>query len=342
MDFFFVLSGFVITANYKDRIGKKSDILAFALRRFGRVWPLHLVIMVAFLVTIGLARMAGFDNPYTIGASPTTYSLQKFPLVLALTNSFGLYSGGWNLPSWSISAEFASYLLYAVIFASKRRFSLSVIALVAGAALTWLLSREYMNVTAKFGVFRCVFGFGVGVVTYYAYEKLRPMVSNIRSVWIWTTAEAVSIALAILTLLLSVKDSGETLPISFTAPIVFAICVVMFAFELGYIGRFLSLRPFVKLGGLSYSIYMNHWLILILMSVFYYAAANTFGNYSFSSQSMWGGVYLKWYFENGWLYGVNLILFVSVVVAVSSVTFKFIEDPFRKKFSDLARKIAQG
>lgn len=298
--------------------------------------------MVAFLGTIGLVRIAGFDSPYTIGASPTTYSLQKFPLVLALTNSFGLYSGGWNLPSWSISAEFASYLLYAVIFASKRRFSLSVIALVAGAALTWMLSREYMNVTAKFGVFRCVFGFGVGVVTYYVYEKLRPKVSNIKNVWIWTAAEAVAVTLAIITLLLSVKASGETLPASFVAPMVFAICVVIFAFERGYIGSFLRLRPFVMLGGLSYSIYMNHWLLLILMSVFYYTVSNAFGAYSFASQAMWGGVYLKWYFQNGWLYAVNLILFVSLVVAVSSVTFKFIEDPFRKKFSDLARKIARG
>lgn len=339
VDFFFVLSGFVIASNYKDKISNAPQLLAFAIRRFGRVWPLHLVVMVAFIAVFALIRLSGFPSPYTIGASATTYSLAKFPLVLALTNSFGIYSGGWNLPSWSISAEFAAYLLYAAIFTRKNRFFLSVLALMCGAMLTWYLSRDYLNVTANFGVFRCIFGFGVGVVAYYVYEKLRPTISRFQHLAAWTVAELAAIALTVVTLISSVEASGEALPASFAAPFVFALSVFVFAFERGLVSRFLKWEFLTRIGGLSYSIYMTHWIILIALSALYHVVANHLGVYNFSQEQMWGGVYWKWSFSNDLLYFSALIIFIAVVFAISRLTFTLVEDPFRKRFSDLARKI---
>ena len=42
VDFFFVLSGFVIAHAYADKITDARSALTFALRRFGRLWPLHI------------------------------------------------------------------------------------------------------------------------------------------------------------------------------------------------------------------------------------------------------------------------------------------------------------
>ena len=49
VDLFFVLSGFVITWSYQDRIAKGFSIADFMRRRFWRIYPLHFVMTLMFL-----------------------------------------------------------------------------------------------------------------------------------------------------------------------------------------------------------------------------------------------------------------------------------------------------
>src|SRR3954447_25021058 len=50
VDFFFVLSGFVIAANYRDKIASEYSILKFFFLRLGRLYPLYVSMLFAFLV----------------------------------------------------------------------------------------------------------------------------------------------------------------------------------------------------------------------------------------------------------------------------------------------------
>jgi len=49
VDFFFVLSGFVIAANYGERLTQGFSIGRFMALRLGRVYPLHLVVLAIFV-----------------------------------------------------------------------------------------------------------------------------------------------------------------------------------------------------------------------------------------------------------------------------------------------------
>src|ERR1700746_4045007 len=64
VDFFFVLSGFVIAFTYLDKIESKAALVEFAIRRFGRVWPLHAAILRLFVVSeclkVGRRRVGRF------------------------------------------------------------------------------------------------------------------------------------------------------------------------------------------------------------------------------------------------------------------------------------------
>jgi peptidoglycan/LPS O-acetylase OafA/YrhL len=57
VDFFFVLSGFVITGGYAERLAAGFGAWRFALLRFGRLYPLHLAVLAAF-VWLGGAPLA--------------------------------------------------------------------------------------------------------------------------------------------------------------------------------------------------------------------------------------------------------------------------------------------
>ena len=52
VDFFFVLSGFVITHAYGPKIANLDDAFHFISRRFFRIYPLHFCTFAAFLAWI--------------------------------------------------------------------------------------------------------------------------------------------------------------------------------------------------------------------------------------------------------------------------------------------------
>ena len=50
VDLFFVISGFVIAASYGDQLADGFSVRRFAVLRLGRVVPLHLFMVAAFLL----------------------------------------------------------------------------------------------------------------------------------------------------------------------------------------------------------------------------------------------------------------------------------------------------
>src|SRR5438874_12343040 len=49
VDFFFVLSGFVIAASYGERLKAKFPISKFMFLRLGRLYPLHIFVLCLYL-----------------------------------------------------------------------------------------------------------------------------------------------------------------------------------------------------------------------------------------------------------------------------------------------------
>ena len=49
VQFFFCLSGFVIYYNYRDKIKNYTNIKIFIIKRFFRLYPLHLFFLLLFL-----------------------------------------------------------------------------------------------------------------------------------------------------------------------------------------------------------------------------------------------------------------------------------------------------
>src|SRR5579862_6600339 len=106
VDFFFVLSGFVIAFTYLDRIESRAALIEFAIRRFGRVWPLHAGILLLFVMSeclkLGLSQVGGL--PTHVPAFGGARTLDAIGANLILVHALGLYHVlTWNGPSWSIS-----------------------------------------------------------------------------------------------------------------------------------------------------------------------------------------------------------------------------------------------
>jgi peptidoglycan/LPS O-acetylase OafA/YrhL len=327
VDFFFVLSGFVITASYRAKLLAGFSFWNFMLLRWGRLYPLHIAILAAFIV-IELLRyrysglLGGEMNDKFSGARSITAIVTNVFLV----QSLGVHSMlTWNLPSWSISVEFYTYAVFAIaLILLRRRVHFFVAFVILMAPILLLRFVGQMNTDYEFGMIRCLLGFFIGSVCYdlYLLVKRKEYVgSNIAM----SLIEICSVGLVILFVCLC--GNG---PFSLAAPLIFGITVIIFSLESGVVSKILKMRPFVFLGALSYSIYMVHALVLIAMS---YAcqlvereSEIVLRREGYFGVEMWQGDVS---------YGVLILL----VVGTAYLTYTFIEQPGRRQSRKLADRI---
>ena len=256
VDYFFVLSGFVIAHAYAGRLKTLRDGGRFMVRRLGRVWPLHVLMLAAF-VGLELARlMLHFD-----GAPPFTRdrSVEAIFTNLLLIQAWHVHPYlTWNGPSWTLSAEVACYLIFAgLVLAAPRRFRWIGLALaVIGGVLVLSCARRWMNTTYDFAVPRAVYGFFLGCLLQGLWTRIPRLKGR--------GATGLEIA-AVAAICLFVGWAQG--PITVAVTLAFLVLVWVFAGEEGALSRVLDHRALVTLGRWSFAIYMVHMFILTVMMI---------------------------------------------------------------------------
>lgn len=328
VDFFFVLSGFVICHAYGDGLNLRS-VGPFLLRRFGRLWPLHAAIL-GFLVVLQLGVWVLYQNGLSVGQAPFEGRWDPTALVLDLffLNSFGLWPDvTWNGPAWSISAELWTYLLFAAvaIFALRRMVWAAIFMSLAALLALAVFSTGTMHGSHDYGVVRCIAGFFAGVCTYRMWQRYLVK----RSLWRGAEWAATAGAIAF------VIFAGET-GWALGAPLVFSLVVLAFAAEGGSLSRLLSAAPFKAAGRWSYSIYMVHSTIIFM----FFNLARLADAKGIAPLIVMVDGERKVDFslvEATWANEVTMVAYVAVIIAVAAMTFRFIEVPARTWFNAIAR-----
>ncbi len=318
VDFFFVLSGFVIAANYLNRLPDSKSAARFMGLRLGRLYPLHLFTFLAFFAfEFAQAAASGFRAGFN-GMSV----LEAVPTNLLLIQSWGMHDQlTWNFPAWSISCEIAAYAAFALItvFSGRARWWVYAGMVFVPLALLWRLSDGYYLSTYDYGVLRCFAGFFAGVFAWKVWSILSARMQNL------SRAEFTVLEIIAATAAFGFVASIESIPdYAFATPFVFAFAVVVFSFDGGVLSRLLQTPLFQKLGLLSYSIYMVHAFLLTrfanVMRVFHDEIGVTKG-----VNALNGETFLIHYLPGD----VLMIVFMAVLIGVSALTYRYIEVPGR-------------
>lgn len=257
VDVFFILSGFVIclSANrYFWDSGLKQVLGRFYSDRFARIYPLHFAVLLLYLL-----------NPLAIhffsasGYVPDRYDPLYYVASLLLVQNWGMFDQlKWNIPAWSISTEFAAYLLFPVIFylvslVRSRGFVLMLFVLLL-VLIAWF--HEFYEIVSlgsdisRFGVVRCLLEFSLGVLLarYYllGFIPFKPFLGGL--------VQLVAGAALIVLNYLGVPDY-------LFVPLLLTILVASLIDQGAIFSRILSLRFFSHMGVLSYSIYIVHYWV---------------------------------------------------------------------------------
>lgn len=299
VDLFFVLSGFVLMRAYFTP-QRREHLWQNLWQRIARLYPLHLLTL---LISAALIAHLNAQNqpPPRLAADP-----YHFLLNLLLLNSSGLQQGfSFNSPSWSISAEFwVNVLFFGVIARSKAPWN--KFGLIAVFSLMGLLlyRGKLIYPGVWLGVFdttllRAALGFFIGALL----TRIPPPPPSARLAPFWDVLFALTVAFTLT--FMSRTALRDRFGTDFLLPLL-VFPLMLYAVQHGSLfTRLLRTRPLAYLGEISYSVYLWHFpLQLLIMSM--YCALNL-------PLDFW--------------HPVTLLLLFVLIVLVSDFSYRFIEQP---------------
>jgi peptidoglycan/LPS O-acetylase OafA/YrhL len=325
VDLFFVLSGFVIYRAYADRLHSLTDVLRFQFLRFGRLYPVHLCFLLAFLMLEVVKYIAvnhyGVPSPNTTPFKENGFIafVQNAFLIQAIGNSIGFKT--FNLPSWSISTEFYTYIIFAVGILFFKRFR--NLFIISAALLAWVCL--YTNQFPEFSdLIRCILGFFVGCMVAQFYTAAPSFATKILS-------NSKGILICSVAAFLSLKSYHINLTDFYIIPL--TVLIILSAVHKKHPlskSEFLRSKSLIWLGTISYSLYMCHTFVIFIVNqslrLFVHPAEQIIGGKSTPV--------LSWYHAT-----FSYVLCILLSLCLAHLVYKHIESPWRLKSRRFVQKI---
>ncbi len=253
VDFFFVLSGFVIAYNYLEKIKTFNNLFNFQIRRFLRLYPLHLLTLLLMLAL----EFSQYIKEFILSdigkeAAFTNNNFVAFINNFFLTHAFFEDKLTFNNPSWSISTEFFTYFLFGfLILIIKNIRSLILMSLLIIIFSGYFIFED-LNITNRYAIFRCIHSFFLGFLAFYIFNLKKIHINNwfVYFIFIFTCCAVCFL---------------QIIP-SILLPSIFFLLIVSLVCSKGnIIKKILDYKILIFLGKISYGIYMIHYLIWVII-----------------------------------------------------------------------------
>lgn len=246
VDFFFILSGYVITLTYNEKINSSVRLKQFLLKRFLRLYP-----MLLFSTCMYWYFVHPFLDKQNISLALDTLLLTNSTPILGI----GI---GMNYPSWSISSEMISYLAFGIcsVIAIRKNKTI-LIAIITFSCFAFLAYQQNYFVTGSFGFVRGMACFNLGYLIFILTQKNIKLPNYCE----WFIGLIV-ISLMYLLYHSTSKNIAAILSIQLLVPIIFAIAIFILTKTNGTISKLLACNTLQFLGKISYSVYLNQAFII--------------------------------------------------------------------------------
>jgi len=315
VDLFFMLSGFVLTHVYRRAFseGITKHYRPFLLSRVARLYPLHIMVLLLFVATALTSRLLEYAATGTFETVPIRGPRSLAALLANLFMLQGLEAGqlSWNYPAWSISVEFAAYLLFPFVLPTIWRASpaykiaLAVFLIGVLSIFAYYNGGNFNQWDGPQTLLRCLPEFTLGTLLYAAFRSgaYTPILGS----------DSVSVLILLTTI--SVLHLGGS---DIAAVLLFAVLILSVVINTGTVARIANRKPLIWLGNISYSLYLLHGFIQFVVAQFLI----TFGVQKGSDLSIRMSSCL-------------LVLMVAVCLVSATATYYGVEIVWRRHLKEL-------
>lgn len=257
VDFFFGLSGFVVSYAYDRRWAEGMTIGQFALRRLIRLHPL---VVLATTIGAGVYFFGPFRGAdWDIGPVAAAMTIGLALLVLPYPTLPGRFSDTHSLdgPTWTLFQEYAGNLAYGLILRRLGNAALLALSVLAGACLVWAagknghLSLGYSWETLPYAFIRLGFPFVFGLWLHRVLPRLPKVRFGLVPLGLVMTA---ALALPVL----GTKDDRLVNGLLEAAMVIVLFPTVLLLGAHSHVGP-RTLAAARNLGRLSYPLYILHY-----------------------------------------------------------------------------------
>jgi len=306
---FFVVSAFTLCYSMQTRSNSPNPIYEFYVRRIFRILPLFYIWIVISLIRDG----------YMYGKE---HSLAE--VLLSTFFVFNLIPGketGFVLASWTLGVEMLFYLIFPLLFRSitdyRRAFALFLVTIVVSRAFQYLLAYLPMSDEQRGNYYNFSFlhqlpVFAAGVLVFYLYEAFIKG-KEVNHSW---GIVLLGMFVFIYDALLSGKLKNILLEHLYWQAIAYGCLLLglsIFPWKL-VVNKFTGF-----LGLISYSVYLSHTTVIVAFKPLY---SNI---YSLEAPT-------------SFRYFLSAAITLVIVILVSYVTYRFIEEPGMQLGRSLIRK----
>lgn len=331
VSFFFVLSGFILSHSYGNRLKTKAiSWKSFYYSRIARIYPLHLLtlaISIALILPMPIYGYNALIQKFGWGITQiiTMLNIGLFQSFVPSSYTFFAFNG----LSWSLSAEVFFYLCFPLLILQSSRTLIAICTLLLSLLLfsykyldinhiTWLqgdrLPPEFF-IFYIFPLFRLP-DFIIGILA-HRYMKKYIDKNSAPSITVSTMLQLFSLALLVFSITQR-NNIGFPWRWDLFYIIPMAGVIMSCALENGLVSRLLSQKAFVFLGEISFSFYLLHVLLITLSDQWiqkWLQASSSLQHIAtiISTQT-----------------SLRIVLYISLCIALSALFYLFYEHPMKK------------
>lgn len=307
VSFFFVLSGFVLSYKYFQRDAQLS-IKKYVAKRFLRLYPAFI-----FTVLINYWYWHKGNPEVNMLTDALWYNGQQLWQELLMVKGQHKY----YIPGWTLGVEMAlSLLMPILILAGKQYFKL----------IWWFISLSMFMGAGYISIF--TMHFCLGMILAYYYPQIRSFAAREHSWYKWRyvlyagililfSLRHIDRAWGLPSLLVKFNSFWRIEIFHYTGFASFLILLIII--NKPKLHRFLHLKPLLFLGKISYSIYLMHWLVVVIV------------------MKNWDGT-MGWIQDPYLCFTFLLTVTIIITLILATIVYYLIEEPFIR----LARRVTRN
>ncbi|MEO0618082.1 MAG: acyltransferase family protein [Pseudomonadota bacterium] len=303
VDIFFVISGFLITGILHREITNDTFTFAdFYERRARRILPALIAVLTTTLVVAAALMLPDDFEDATTSAAAALFSVAN---ILFWLDS-GYFSGPAEakplLHTWSLGVEEQFYIFWPIILIVLARIkrpslplAIGIITIVSFTISEWQVQHApdaaFYLLPSRAWQLAVGGGLAIGMITAPRSQRLATIAA---------TAGLLAIVVAMLTFTPRTPFPG----VSALLPTLGAALIIWSGTgQTPWVARLLSVPPMVGIGLISYALYLWHWPVFVLAK----------------------------YVSREPLSGLSYVFLTATAVALAALTYRFIEQPFRRR-----------